>query len=172
MKTFTISNLLLVVTIIGLLTVLILDRLPPAPIEFSHSVASQSPNIKIYSYPDERRAEITVAGDNLRPMWKSTEYNPPLSARQAIALAMTKRKEIVNDPPNGQWVLKEAAITPFDANNGIWFWLITFEEQTNGITTGMIPHLKLAILMDGSVVEPELIQKNQISAGEGVIIGN
>ena len=172
MKTFSITNLLLLIVVFGLLIVLVLDRLPRAPLEFGHPVSSTTTSVKIYSYPSELRAEVVVAGADLGPRWKSDEYNPPLSARHAIAIAAEKRKKIVEDLPNVQWVIKEAAITPYDANEGIWFWLITFEQETNGITTGMTPYLKLVVLMDGTVIEPDLVQQNIIPDGSEGIIAN
>jgi len=108
--------------------------------------------------------EITVTESAIdrAPKWKEKDENPPLSARRAIELADMLRAKLVNETEEWKWHLECVSLTPFDPESprGRWFWQISYYAVQDGTYARPLNHLHLAVLMDGTVVEPK-IQKRE-----------
>ena len=55
---------------------------------------------------------------------------------------------------DGSWRLMAAELTPFDDDQGLWYWLVRFEYVVSAPDPP--DELRLVVLMDGSVLEPTL----------------
>ena len=130
-----------------------MNLMPKSSMSFDHQFAGGSPTL--YSYTAGKKYSVAVP-DSLGPRWENNHLNPPLSARDAIALAIEKRESLVDARPNFEWELQSAALCPADVANGQWYWLVVFQEQFQGFSSGYPAHLRLVVLMDGTVVEPEI----------------
>lgn len=92
-----------------------------------------------------------------QPAWKWSASNPPLSARRALEIAGTYRKTRLKQWDRFEWTLVSLNLTPMDARNGKWCWVARFELAPKpGLTATHMPELDFYILMDGTVVEPEV----------------
>ncbi|MEQ8790412.1 MAG: hypothetical protein RIC55_29220 [Pirellulaceae bacterium] len=108
----------------------------------------------IYSYDLDTQFLVELPRPPVGPIWKMGEPNPPLSVRDAIAQAVKLRNKLVHDEKNCVWGLKGALLTPWDAENGYWYWEVEFEQQILvGGSTGIPANLRLVVLMDGTVVK-------------------
>lgn len=99
---------------------------------------------------------VTEKAIQRAPPWQADEANPPIGARKAISLAQAKKSKLVADVPgpNGwTWELESATLVPY--NQDRWFWRIDFRAQMP--CGGLPPFLSLAVLMDGAIVEPEVL---------------
>ena len=126
---------------------------PRPAIELQHAMQGGCPTI--ISYAHGKQIVVTVPED-VGPKWKANDYNPPLSARQAIELAISKRESIINERKNHRWEFQHAMLCPADGKAGYWYWLVVFYEEFAGASSGVPPDLRLVVLMDGTVVEPEI----------------
>ena len=52
-----------------------------------------------------------------------------------------------------RWVLGSARLTPYDAQEGKWFWLVHFYIDMD--QSGSLNEIELVVLMDGRVLKPE-----------------
>ncbi|HEV8003995.1 MAG TPA: hypothetical protein VGP63_29285 [Planctomycetaceae bacterium] len=89
------------------------------------------------------------------PVWdESRAENPPISARKALKVATDFRKTLIPDSPKWRWELKFLALHKTD---GRWYWLADFlvVPQPGGID-GESPDFFVAVLMDGTVVKPDV----------------
>ena len=126
--------------------------MPKSSMTFDHRMTGGSPTLM--SYAAETKFSVSVP-ESLDPKWNHNQLNPPLSARDAIALAIEKRKSLVDARPRFEWELQHASLCPADVANGQWYWLVEFHEQFMGASSGYPANLRLVVLMDGTVVEPE-----------------
>lgn len=110
-----------------------------------------------YAFSKQYKVEITRENLNASPEWKENEENPPLSARKAIVIATKLKDKLVKDSVEFKWKLQRASLTP--AVNDKWYWLVHFDAEFQGGSSGIPNHLRLVVLMDGTAVEP--IVKNQ-----------
>jgi len=102
--------------------------------------------------------KVTVTGSAIgrTPKWNEQDENPPLSARRAIKLADNLRAKVVKDHEEWKWHLEHASLTPFsESPQGRWYWEISY-YAARPVYTGPHNELHLAVLMDGTVVEPEI----------------
>jgi len=103
---------------------------------------------------------VTITEEALKksPAWKSDE-NPPLSAKKAINLAAAMKDTLVKDSDDHAWGLESASLKPFLDK---WYWQISYETRVmaRGIggsgSSGPPTLLHLVVLMDGTVVKPEV----------------
>jgi hypothetical protein len=97
---------------------------------------------------------VTITDRALRksPAWVVEAENPPLSAQKAIRLANEKRARLVEDTYDWKWEIETVSLNP--AREGRWYWVVEYKAHFRGHSTGIPPFLKLAVLMDGTVVEP------------------
>ncbi|QJX00277.1 hypothetical protein [Frigoriglobus tundricola] len=100
---------------------------------------------------------ITKAALDKAPIWKDDADTPPLSARKAMKLAAAMKDKLVRNPDGGHWELVSMSLV--EARAGQWFWQANYEWLKDGVFTGAgRPHLRLVVLMDGTVIEPEAIE--------------
>src|SRR5262249_52766416 len=86
------------------------------------------------------------------PVWKGDADSPPVSARKAMELADRLRGRLVKDT-DLKWIRGSVALE--DAGRGQWFWVVSYTSFPGSGFTGFHPPLRLVVLMDGTVVQPE-----------------
>lgn len=163
MLKFSLSNMILLVVIIALLIPHIWNAIPKPPVEFEGSIESNANSFQlILSQPDEREFTVTIPAHTGK-RWESLEENPPVSAKEAIELAIRKRKALVPDQAGYRWIMKQSSLRPMDPEYGYWFWEVDFEQESIDarMKSGRGPNLRLAVLMDGTVVEPTVKTKRK-----------
>ncbi|WP_254507973.1 hypothetical protein [Anatilimnocola floriformis] len=108
------------------------------------------------SYAFSKVYLVTISAEDVErsPAWSDDAENPPISARKALQLALAMKNSLVKDQDNFKWQLKSAELTPTFDRPGKWYWLVTYEAIFQGGSTGMPPHLRLVVLMDGTVIKP------------------
>jgi hypothetical protein len=112
--------------------------------------------ITIYSYSFSNQYVVRVSGEDLEksPSWKDDAENPPLSAKKAIKLANEMKDSLVKDGKDFKWILESASLKP--ARRDRWYWLLNYEVEFQGAHTGAPIQLRLVVLMDGTVIKPEV----------------
>jgi hypothetical protein len=107
-----------------------------------------------YSYAFSKQYTVEITRENLKatPDWKENEEHPPLSARKAIVIATKLKDKLVKDSDDFTWKLQHASLTPADDDK--WYWLVHFDAEFQGVSTGIPNHLRLVVLMDGTAIEP------------------
>jgi hypothetical protein len=95
---------------------------------------------------------VTRAALEKAPVWKDDADNPPLPARKAMQLADRLKGKLVKDDRQFTWKRESVALE--EGAEGRWYWLVTYRAQFNGIQMGPAGNLRLAVLMDGTVIEP------------------
>ena len=111
---------------------------------------------EFFSYPPGKSVGVGL-GTPRGPKWNDDSANPPLSAIDAINAGIRKQRVLFPDTDSRVWQLRGAKLKPWDAPNGYWFWELTFDwSVTEGVRVGFINELRLAVLMDGTVIEPEI----------------
>lgn len=97
------------------------------------------------------------------PKWTLNTPNPPVSAKTAIEKGGMIKRQLLKDNHDWIWGLASVALTPFNAENPgdeetprCWYWLVTYEAFPTGGMTGPPSQLEVAVLMDGTVVRPEI----------------
>lgn len=94
------------------------------------------------------------------PDWLPQAEHPPLSARKAIALSDEFVTKLVTVPEDHDLRrdLIEASIVPYGSVfPQKWYWIVRYEWRLRvGGGTGIQPYVDVVVLMDGSVVTPEI----------------
>ena len=95
------------------------------------------------------------------PKWSEIELNPPVSGRRAIRLADKVREKLVKDIEGFKWRLDSARLSPwgYESPTGHWFWEVVYWAQPQSDYVGPHTELRVVVLMDGAVVEPQLIKR-------------
>lgn len=108
----------------------------------------------LYSYAFSKQYIVSISDEALEksPPWKEDAENPPLSARKAIKLANEMKDSLVKDSKRYKWVLQFASLYP--TGEGKWYWLVHYDAEFQGGSTGIPNHLQLVVLMDGTVITP------------------
>ena len=75
---------------------------------------------------------------------------------EAIKLADETKDSLVKDSKDYKWVLRSASLELVPDSGGKWFWLVNYEAEFQGGFSGVPYGLRLAVLMDGKVVKPEV----------------
>ena len=129
-----------------------------APIQFGYRVWSGATEVSTYA----SGKQFTVALPKVAagPRWEHGKKHPPLSAAEAIALAVEKSKGFVKDEGDLIWGIKDATLMPWKPHEGYWSWSIRFEQRPDmsggGGYSGPLPTFVLMVLMDGTVIEPKV----------------
>jgi hypothetical protein len=92
------------------------------------------------------------------PVWDKHHEHPPLVLADKLRLRMIKEKKLVNFAGDGRWKIRAAELTP--AADDRWFWLVRFEYSMD--QTGSPNEILIPVLMDGTVLEPEITEKSPI----------
>lgn len=100
---------------------------------------------------------ITAEALGRTPSWNDSNPNPPLSARDAMRLADQLKGKLVQDTEDGRWgrVAMELRLATADH----WYWLARYELEADG--TGPTPDLIILVLMDGTVITPQVYPKRK-----------
>jgi len=121
--------------------------------------------IASYAFDKVYIVDITREALDKSPAWENDADNPPVAARKAIQLADAMKNLLVKDTADHKWKLSFASLMPAGGNK--WYWQIGYEaEFQGGAATGIPHHLYLAVLMDGTVVGPEVRQRKKEHVGE------
>lgn len=117
----------------------------------------------VYSYAFGRQYFCEISEEMLEksPSWDERTDNPPLSAGKAIRLANAMKNKLVKDAKDFKWHLVSATLEndwSRDSDPGRkWWWSIRYEAHVRqGGETGIPNHLVVIVLMDGTVVQPEI----------------
>jgi hypothetical protein len=110
------------------------------------------------SYAFDTQYRTSVGGELLRktPTWGRFAENPPLSAKDALRAADKMKDELVEDTDKYEWHLRSLDLTP--GGGRWWYWMAHYQARPRqGVGSSEIHHeLKLAVLMDGTAVKPEV----------------
>jgi len=125
---------------------------------------SAMPNEFFESYAFGKFYVVTIPDDALQrtPAWMEHAENPPLPAHRARKLATQMKESLVEDGDGYKWRLRSLALYPLDDNpfeppTDKWFWVATFwAMKVEGAATGRPHELQLVILMDGTVIKPDI----------------
>jgi hypothetical protein len=111
--------------------------------------------------PTVYHVTVTPAALKRTPVWRADADGPPLSPLKAMILADARRRELVKDSANYKWGLERAALQPaLDGDR--WYYEITYHAQfQGGASTGHPPFLILLVLMDGTVPEPVVWERQK-----------
>jgi hypothetical protein len=88
------------------------------------------------------------------PQWTEGD-NPPCPALKAIKLADARRKSLAPDTDDVKWSRTSATII-FGDTESECYWKISYEANKNGPRIGSVDEVDLFILMDGTLIEPEV----------------
>lgn len=106
-----------------------------------------------YAFSKQYIVSITSEALEKSPTWKEDDENPPLPARKAIRLANKMKDSLVKDSKDYKWKLQSASLHPSGA--GKWYWLVHYDAEYQGSgSTGVPSHLRLVVLMDGTIIKP------------------
>jgi hypothetical protein len=123
-------------------------------------VAAQNPrDVEVYSlaFGKVYRATVTRAALDKAPLWKEDADNPPLAARKAIKLAGEAKDRLFKDTDEWEWHRESVELC--DAGRGRWYWTVTYRAYYKDIVHILrLPEVKLVVLMDGTVVEPAVVE--------------
>ncbi len=110
-----------------------------------------------FSYAFGKKYKVEISDEALRrtPIWRDDSDNPPVSARKAIKAADEMRLKLVNDTEDFKWRRESAAII-FLGNSGRCVWEVNYEARFQGNSSGVPNRLRLFVLMDGTIVQPEV----------------
>ena len=158
MPKFRLRTLFILVAVFAIAIAVVIYFQPKSPIAFTHPMADGYRTYHGYAVGKQVSVEVP---DSIGPPWVATEDNPPLSARQAITLAIAKRESMFDATQRHTWVLQHAALYPSDSQNGYWYWLVEFQEEFQHKSNGRPGKLRLVVMMDGTVIEPILKDDEQ-----------
>jgi hypothetical protein len=108
------------------------------------------------SYGFGKQYWVTISRNALEksPSWSEDSDNPPLAAKKAIKLANEMRDTLVNDTKDYKWIIRDVSLVP--DGDGKWYWLVNYEARFPFMASGVPPNLRLVVLMDGTVIRPEV----------------
>ncbi len=116
------------------------------------------------SFTSSKRYTVTIRKTALEnsPVWQEDADNPPLSARKAMQLADKTMEPLVGAD---NFTLQSAQLVRADRFNsdhkGKWYWLLHYGPATSDPTGSRLDHLRLVVLMDGTVVAPSVAERGE-----------
>ena len=105
------------------------------------------------SYVSGKRFNFEITREQVlkTPVWKADVDSPPLAPRKAEQLATEKFRKLITDTED--W--KRESITLEDTGDGLhWIYIVAFTKV--GAYAGLPPYLRVIVLMDGNVIEPNV----------------
>ncbi len=165
MPKYSIRALLLTI-FISACTVTVIKWLNPPRVYSLPAVSSSSSSGVYEAFGRTYEYELNEDVLSRAPTWFRNTEDPPLSADDAINLADMQRKRLIREgrlePENVrfEWRLGHAALVPFDAENGQWYWVVLFYAYMD--QTGPRQEFGSIILMDGTVLEPVLSEHQPV----------
>jgi len=133
------------------------DWFSPAPLSLDQAYPAITQHFST-TLRDPYVVEVTDEAIGAAPRWDRRFHDPPLSARDAIALADAARKRLIKegkvreDSADPYWVFARGELTPHDLSRGLWYWVVQFDTGLG--KSGPPWELRLVVLMNGVVVEP------------------
>jgi len=107
-----------------------------------------------YAFAKQYTFNIDHAALEKTPDWDpEVADNPPVSAKNAIRMARELKDTLVKDSKDFKWKLDTATLHPL---NRKWIWLVQFNAQYQGPSSGYPNHLQFVILMDGTIIKPTI----------------
>jgi len=113
-----------------------------------------------YSYTTQFYTQLSKNDFAGKPIWRTGDDNPPLSAYAAMVAASKYLDSLVGDGkfPDGAHI-DEIELNPFDPDNGQWYYVVRFKLPIVG---GTNPFIGIAVLMDGTVLAPGISDRIDI----------
>lgn len=104
---------------------------------------------------------VTREAVQATPSWPEESDSPPLPARDAIELASQKCRALAGGDDELRWSLARACLVPSHLVRDKWHWLVEFDGDAQGLGggSGRPARLGIVVLMDGTVVEPQVAEK-------------
>jgi len=155
MKRFTLTHLLLFVTWCGIACVVGSQYLATMPYT---GATHDNAGATFYDYTDDERFASSLEQELVRasPAWNPRQANPPISAREALAIAERLRRQRLRDLNGWKWGLDALTLYPLDGANNKWCWRVSFSSHPeDGNMAGSVPQFSAFVLMDGTVVPPK-----------------
>ena len=127
--------------------------LPPCPLAAEpHKIAEFSS----YDFQQGKRFDFQVYEDELArtPAWRADEEFPPLSPRKADASASDRLEKLVEQAD--RWRRKAIELHQMKGNDR-WVYVVHFTGfHPPGVFDGMVPKMRVVVLMDGRAIEPRV----------------
>lgn len=120
--------------------------------ERHHMVATFSS----YDFSQGKRYDFEVYEDDLAltPSWRADEEFPPLSPRKAEASARGQLKKLIEQ--SERWTRGGIALEQMSGGDK-WVYIVYFSGfHPPGVIDGMVPQMRLVVLMNGRVIEPRI----------------
>jgi len=109
-----------------------------------------------YDFNQGRRYDFGIYEDELSrtPPWRTEEEFPPLSPRKAEASAREQLEKLVEQ--SERWNRRSIALHQMSGGDK-WVYVIHFSGfHPRGVIDGLVPEMKLVVLMNGQVVRPRI----------------
>jgi len=123
-------------------------------------LASDQAAMSYCSYAFKKQYICKITGSHLAksPKWSDDAENPPLAAKKAIDLATKMKDSLVKDGKQYKWELDSLELrqTPFSR----WLWVAKYQARFQGMSTGIPHELDIVVMMDGTVIKPEVLDVN------------
>jgi hypothetical protein len=95
---------------------------------------------------------VTDSQINKTPEWKESRENPPLSPRKAVSSARRRLSKLVQDAKD--WEVDKLSLESV-GKKGMWIYIVELRPPfPPGGLEGVLPSLKIVVLMDGESIEP------------------
>lgn len=112
------------------------------------------------SHATDYEATLTPDTFDAVPPWFRRTKNPPVSASDAMLIAQQYyQHNLSGEQYFDGLVIDSADLRLFDYEDGHWYWRVSFVSHGAG---GFQPSIDLAVLMDGSVVEPTAAERTDL----------
>jgi hypothetical protein len=163
---YSLAALLLVVAGVAV-ALKIYQNLNPPPV-YPLPIFGGSTTFFSYAFGFTYSVEVSEQTIDRAPLWDRRSQNPPLSVNEAMVRAERFRQRLLregklldNVSSDGGWYLEGAELTPFDPERGHWYWLVRYQYGMS--QTGPPHELRLVVLMDGTVVETNVIRPKDLA---------
>ena len=136
---------------------------PPVAVFLVLSIAHPTFGYTFYSYAEGKKFAVTVPEEAVKkaPAWKDDSDDPPLSARKALKAADAVKDRLLGDTKEG-YKLDGLTLEPYPSSKVSSGWIWVAEYRSTAASAGHAPFLRLAILIDGTVVEP-VVTKDRVT---------
>jgi hypothetical protein len=165
---FNLTQLLLAVTWLCILATLASRYFATMPyVGDTHDIGGFT--YQHYAFEESYETEISDDAIANAPSWPSSEANPPVSARRALAIADNYRRKRLVNRNNWKWGLDSISLLPIDGGNNKWCWQILFlAYPEKGGLGGVPPEFSVYVLMNGDIIEPTSKMNNLLRDWESI----
>jgi hypothetical protein len=90
------------------------------------------------------------------PVWRESDDQPPLPAREALRVARRCLANLVTDAAH--WRLDDVGLSPLIEYEGHWIYLVKFYPPIppSGVLQGLVQPMTIPVLMSGVAVQPKI----------------